>query len=108
IDINVASGILRAIKEMMITEVVLGWNAKITTRDRIFGTVLDSLLENTEQMILVCKIIQPLNTTARIVVIVPLNADLERGYLRWIRMVKTLSVQLGAKIVFRARRRTLN
>lgn len=108
IDMNVASGILRAIKEMMITEVVLGWNAKITTRDRVFGTVLDSLLENTEQMILVCKIIQPVNTTGRIVVIVPLNADLERGYLRWLRAVKLLSTQLGAKIVFKGRKRTLN
>ncbi|HEY4652349.1 MAG TPA: cation:proton antiporter, partial [Pontibacter sp.] len=108
IDLNIASGILRAIREMMITEVVLGWNAKITTRDRIFGTVLDSLLENTEQMILVCKIVQPLNTTRRIIVIVPLNADLERGYVRWLKAVRTLSVQLGAKIVFRGRRRTLN
>lgn len=108
IDINIASGILRAIKELMITEVVLGWNAKITTRDRIFGTVLDSLLANTDEMILVCKIIQPLNTTARLVVIVPTNAELERGFMRWVRSVKLLSQQLGAPVVFRARKRTLN
>lgn len=108
IDVNVSSGILRAIKELMITEVVLGWNAKITTRDRIFGTVLDSLLDNTDEMILVCKIIQPLNTTGRIVVIVPTNAELERGFMRWIRSVKLLSTQLGAPIVFRGRKRTLN
>ena len=108
IDINVASGILRAIKELMITEVVLGWNAKITTRDRIFGTVLDNLLENTEQMILVCKIAQPLNTTGRLVVIVPANAELERGFLRWIRAVKLMAQQLGAKVVFMSGRRTIN
>ncbi|MFD2999845.1 cation:proton antiporter [Pontibacter toksunensis] len=108
IDVNVSSGILRAIKELMITEVVLGWNAKITTRDRIFGTVLDSLLDNTDEMILVCKIIQPLNTTGRIVVIVPTNAELERGFMRWVRSVKLLSTQLGAPIVFRGRKRTLN
>jgi len=108
IDINVASGILRAIKELMITEVVLGWNAKITTRDRIFGTVLDNLLENTEQMILVCKIAQPLNTTARLVVIVPANAEVERGFLRWIRAVKLMAQQLGAKVVVMSGRRTIN
>ncbi|GHA64643.1 cation:proton antiporter [Pontibacter akesuensis] len=108
IDVNIASGMIRAIKEMMITEVVLGWNGKITTRDRIFGTVLDNLLNNTEQMVLVCKIIQPLNTTGRLIVIVPTNAELERGFMRWIRSVKLLSTQLGAKIVFRGRRRTLN
>ncbi|MBX0333694.1 cation:proton antiporter [Pontibacter sp. HSC-14F20] len=108
IDINVASGILRAIKELMITEVVLGWNAKITTRDRIFGTILDNLLANTEQMILVCKIMQPLNTTNRLVVIVPANGELERGFLRWMRAVRLLSTQLGAKVVFMAGRRTNN
>jgi Kef-type K+ transport system membrane component KefB len=108
IDTNVASGMLRAIKELMITEVVLGWNAKITTRDRIFGTVLDNLLKNTEQMILVCRIVQPLNTTNRIVVIVPANAELERGFLRWIRSVKLLSLQLGANVVFMSGRRTMN
>jgi Kef-type K+ transport system membrane component KefB len=108
IDVNISSGILRAIKELMITEVILGWNAKITTKDRIFGTVLDNLLENTDEMILVCKIIQPLNTTNRIVVIVPTNAELERGFVRWIRSIKLLSQQLGASIVFRGRKRTLN
>ncbi|MBW7466300.1 cation:proton antiporter [Pontibacter aydingkolensis] len=108
IDVNVASGILRAIKELMITEVILGWNAKITTSNRIFGSVLDNLLSNTDEMILVCKLIQPLNTTGRLVVIVPTNAELERGFLRWIRAVKLLSTQLGAPIIFRARRRTLN
>jgi hypothetical protein len=108
IDLNISSGILRAIKELMITEVILGWNAKITTRDRVFGTVLDNLLDNTEQMILVCKITHPLNTTSRIIVLVPLNAELERGYLRWLKSIRILSVQLGAKILFRGRRRTLN
>ncbi|MEJ8802587.1 cation:proton antiporter [Pontibacter sp. H249] len=108
IDVSVPSGILRAIKELMITEVVLGWNAKITARDRIFGSVLDNLLENTDEMILVCKLIQPLNTTGRLIVIVPTNAELERGFLRWMRAIKLLSTQLGAPIVFRARRRTLN
>ncbi|WP_242921650.1 cation:proton antiporter [Pontibacter liquoris] len=108
IDINIASGILRAIKELMITEVVLGWNAKITTQARIFGTVLDNLLENTEQMFLVCRIIQPLNTTSRLIVIVPTNAELERGFMRWVRSVNLLAQQLGAKVVFRAQRRTLS
>ncbi|PTX22417.1 transporter (CPA2 family) [Pontibacter mucosus] len=101
IDINIASGILRAIKELMITEVIIGWNAKITTSGRIFGTVLDNLLENTEQMILVCKIIKPINTTSRLVVVVPNNAELERGFLRWIRAIKILAQQLGARVVFR-------
>jgi hypothetical protein len=31
VDLNVANGINRAVKELMINKVVLGWNGKITT-----------------------------------------------------------------------------
>jgi Kef-type K+ transport system membrane component KefB len=100
VDLNIASGILRAIKELMITKVVMGWNGKITARERIFGSVLDSMLLNTEQMILVSKIIGPLNTIKNIIIVVPPNAELEIGFQRWVRTMKTLAKQTGAKLVF--------
>lgn len=71
VDVNTTSGILRAMKELMISEVVMGWNGKITAKDMIFGSVLDSLLQNSRQMILVSKIIYPLNTIKKVIVAVP-------------------------------------
>jgi Kef-type K+ transport system membrane component KefB len=107
IDVNVAGGILRAIRELMITEVVIGWNGKVTTRQRIFGTVLDNLLAQSRQMILVCKFIHPLNTMHRLVVVVPPNAELEQGFATWVHNVKTLAKQIGADLNFRGAAQTL-
>ena len=100
VDLNIASGIIRSIKDLAITEVIIGWNAKISAKSKIFGNVLDVLLENSEQMILVSKIIKPLNTTRKIIVAVPPNAEYEKGFIHWIRTVKKLSKQTGASVEF--------
>ncbi|MEO6884180.1 MAG: cation:proton antiporter [Bacteroidia bacterium] len=100
VDINVSSGIIRAIKELIITDVIIGWNAAISATDRIFGSVLDNLLQNTDQMIFVTKIIHPLNTLRKIITLVPENAELEIGFSRWIKSMKILSDQTGSKIIF--------
>ncbi len=100
VDLNVANGILRAVKENVITEIIIGWNARLSARDKIFGSVLDNVLKDTDQMLLVTNIVNPLNTVKRIRVMVPRNAQHEIGYYRWIRVVKTLSKQLGASVEF--------
>lgn len=100
IDLNIAGGILRAIKELLITDVIIGWNGKLTARDRIFGSVLDSLLKKSEQMIFVSKIVQPLNTFKRIIVTIPQNAEYEIGFFRWIASIKSLANQMGGKVIF--------
>lgn len=100
VDLNIASGIARAIREMMITEVVIGWKAEVSTRDRIFGQVLDNLLEYSHETILVSKLVHPLNVTAKIVVAMPPHAELEIGFMRWVRVVRRLARQTGARLLF--------
>jgi hypothetical protein len=107
IDLNVANGIFRAIRELMITEVVIGWNGQVTARERIFGTVLDNLLQDSRQMVLVSKISHPLNVVQKIVVVAPLYAELETGFRRWVQTVKTLAKQTGARVEFFAAQQTL-
>jgi hypothetical protein len=74
VDLNATTGIVRAAKELMITKIIMGWNGKLTTKDRFFGSVLDNVVENTEQMVWVAKLIHPLNTMKKIVMVVPPNA----------------------------------
>lgn len=100
VDLNVASGITRAIKELMITEVVIGWNAQISTQQRIFGSVLDHLLQSSRQMIIVTRLVHPININRQIVVVVPPNSELETGFTRWLRTLTTLSKQAGARLNF--------
>ena len=100
VDLNVATGIARAITELMITEVVIGWNGQVSARQRVLGGVLDHLLTLSRQMVLVCKLVHPLNVTRKIVILVPEYAERETGFIRWVRVVRNLSRQVGAGIEF--------
>jgi Kef-type K+ transport system membrane component KefB len=108
VDLNIAGGIARAIKELMITEVVIGWNGQVSTIDRIFGSVLDNLLERSRQMILVSRIVQPLNIINKIVVVLPAHAELETGFGRWVHTALTLARQTGATLAFFGGKDSLN
>lgn len=100
VDLNIASGIIRAIKELMITEVVIGWNEKLRTTDRFFGTTLNNILHHTDQLTIVCKLLNPLNTVKRLIVLLPENAYLEIGFHHWLHKIKLLYKQMGADVVF--------
>ena len=98
VDLNIANGIIRAIKEVLITEVIIGWNAERSGLRRIFGSILDQLTAHTHQMLLVSRLVQPLNTVQRLLVLVPPNADIEPGFARWIRAIANIASQAGATV----------
>ncbi|WP_051189449.1 cation:proton antiporter [Daejeonella oryzae] len=108
VDMNIASGILRAIKELSITQVVIGWHARHTAKEWIFGSVLDNLLERSGKMVLVTNFVNPLNTTRHIVVVVPSFAEFESGFLHWTSTLITLAKQAGAELKFYASAATNN
>ncbi|MGM0904038.1 MAG: cation:proton antiporter [Bacillota bacterium] len=99
VDHNVASGIVRAIIEERITMVIASWEAQKTTPQRIFGNVLDQFVEQTNQTILVTKLGHPLNTTKRIILILPKGIDHSYGFLEAITRIKMLTNDLGAQLL---------
>lgn len=99
VDMNIASGIVRAIKEMRISNVLIGWNGQTTARRSIFGSVLDQMLIQTDEMTIVCKLDQPLNTTERIILAVPPLADREQGFSSALHTIKNLTNELGAELI---------
>lgn len=100
IDLNIASGIARAIKEKMITKVVMGSPGPSSTANILFGSVLDNLLLYTEKSIWVCHFHSSLNNLKKLCVFIPENAHLEKGFYRWIKVIQTLSRQTRIKIQF--------
>jgi Kef-type K+ transport system membrane component KefB len=106
-DVNVTSGIIHTMKENAITEVVIGLHHKAHFADSFFGAKTDNLLKATNQMILVSKSIQPINTIKRLVVAVPAKAEFEVGFVKWYDRVKNLSKQIGATTSFFAHPDTL-
>lgn len=99
VDLNIAKGISRAVEERRITNIVVGWNGEISTRRKIFGSVLDQLLEKVDEMVMVCKIDKPVNTFKRLIVSVPPLASLEIGFHGTIRSLKLMAEQMGVDLI---------
>lgn len=97
-DHNFASGIARAVTETRSSTVIIGWDGRAAGRRGIFGSVLDQLLELTRQQVLVAKLGHPLNTTRRIVLLVPRGTDHIPGFLQAVRTINRMAGQLGARL----------
>lgn len=100
IDLNVVDGLIRTIKELVITKVVIGWHGKSGTLDLIFGTILDKLLVETDKMIVVSKMITVPALITSIKVVVPENMDRERGYVSLIKSLRNISKHLNKEVYF--------
>ena len=107
IDLNVANGINRAIKELIITEVVLVWNGQTTTVQSIFGGILENILPKNNQMMYVVRMLHQFGYYKRLVVIVPANAEFEPGYKKWLQQISQISKELSAKVLIFAYSNTL-
>ena len=102
VDRNIASGVVRAVADTRTSIVVVGWDGTRSggNRTAVFGTVLDQLLEQTKQTVLVARLGHPLNTTDRLVVVVPPASDRHPGFLQAASAAKTLAAQLDAAMEF--------
>ncbi|RBL92319.1 cation:proton antiporter [Chitinophaga flava] len=103
IDLNVSDGIARAAKELMISDVVLGWTDKTSTTDRwfgtIFGTTMDNVLQSVWETVYVCNFLHPLSTTKKMVLVLPPNTEYELGFLHYLQKMFMLAKQAGAKLL---------
>jgi Kef-type K+ transport system membrane component KefB/mannitol/fructose-specific phosphotransferase system IIA component (Ntr-type) len=98
VDMNISSGITRAVKERRITNVIIGWNGQISATEAIFGGVLDQLLSQVRHMIMVCKMERRISTVRRIYYAIPPFATLEPGFMESLRYVMILASQIGAEL----------
>jgi len=99
VDGHFARGIRRAITERRISTVVVGWDGKKSRKKRVFGTVLDNLLDDTKQLVLVAKLGHPLNTTKRIITLLPRGSDRHPGFYGAVRTVKQMAHELGTPVL---------
>ncbi len=102
-DLNTVTGVLNAIEERDITEVLLGMHRRSTVIDSFFGAKVEQLLRSTNRMLLIARCFIPANTLTRIVVWVPEDAQYETGFSRWVRAVARLTRQVGCRIIFHCR-----
>lgn len=99
IDLNIANGINRAALEEHADLLIIGWNGKVSNRERIFGSVLDQLLELSSQSILVCKFGKSIKSNSRIVSYIPSASIKEPGFYYLLQSLVSLSQGMNAPLV---------
>ncbi len=99
VDRNIATGISRAMAETRTSIVVVGWDGRSSgSRTAVFGTVLDQLLEQTKQTVIVARMGHPLNTTGRMVLVVPPGSDRNPGFGGAASLIKSLASEVDATL----------
>ena len=98
IDVNVAHGIARAAQEEQATLIIIGWSGRVSTRERIFGTVLDQLLAETRQLLFVNRFTQPPNTTREVLLIIPPFSERSPGFMEAVHDIKLMTSRLDADL----------
>ncbi len=104
VDLNVVNGITRAVKEMLISDVVIGWSDKTNTTtgflfNTFFGTTAQNVLESVWETVFVCRLQLPVSTSRKTFIFLSKNAEFELGFSHWVKRVATLSKQAGSKLV---------
>ncbi len=99
-DNNIVTGIINAVEERDITEVLLGMHRRVTVIDSFFGNKVEQLLRGTNKMLIISRCFIPANTITRILVWVPRDAQYETGFSRWVRAVARLTRQVGCRVIF--------
>ncbi|KMQ51220.1 Na+/H+ antiporter [Chitinispirillum alkaliphilum] len=108
VDISMSTGLLRSIKDHRVTMVIMGWDGHVSSKTRIFGRNIDPVIERSTQMIMINRITEPINTTKRIVVVLPPLAHRQRGFNEFVNTIKTLANQAGTSLLFLTTENTYN
>jgi len=95
---NVSDGIIRAVQEMRVGLAMFGWGTNKTVASRIFGTVRTRMLQDCPSRLLFCRIVMPLNTTRRLLLLLPPLAGRRTDIEDVLCESKRLAQKLGAEL----------
>ncbi|MFP4488025.1 MAG: cation:proton antiporter [Bacteroidales bacterium] len=100
VDVNIPLSITRVSKELSISEIIMGWSGRTRELSRIFGNMVETVLNRSNNTVIVAHLPQPLSLAERIYVFVPENAELEKGFPYWMNILSNLCEQLSASVTF--------
>lgn len=95
---NVASGIIRASVETRSDLILMGWDATRSLAGRVFGTIIDQVRQRANDPVIVSRLRQPINTSERVVLLLPHGIDHHDGFFESVFLIKRLVDNLGVEI----------
>lgn len=99
-DINVVAGLTNEAKQNQSTDLMIGLHRKSNIVDSFFGSMTEQLLNSTNKMIFISRCFTPVDTLARLIILVPDKAEYETGFQTWVERICNLASQLAAKAIF--------
>jgi Kef-type K+ transport system membrane component KefB len=97
-NLNIAEGIRLAAEKNAITDIVIGWNGKISTTVRVFGSIVDQMLNTTRQQVYICKLDQPISTFTKIRLVISPNNISGRTSLQLLGSILNLAENLNTPL----------
>ncbi len=79
VDLNISSGIIRAAKEYMASDIVFGWGGKTTASQRIFGNIFDHLVSSLQTLYAV-NISENHTKYNKFIIHIPSNVEYEPSF----------------------------
>lgn len=98
INHNPASGIVQSAVETQSNLIVMGWDGGQSFGRQMFGTVIDQVLSKTTLPVHIARLGHPINTTKRILVVVPAGVDRHAGFFENVHFIKKIGAQLGISL----------
>ncbi|WP_426484402.1 cation:proton antiporter [Flavobacterium sp. 2] len=102
IDHNPASGIARTSKEIMSDIVIIGWPKKTGFLDKIFGENVDSIINNVDKSLFICRFPTNFIEEKRLVFVCPPFSERGIGFHLLLQKICRLSQELSISIVIYA------
>lgn len=106
-DNNVATGIIRTAREYDVVNVLIGLHHKANLGDSFLGNLSKSLLRGLHRQVMIARILTPVSTLRRVVVVVPPNAEYETGFYKWIKQLSRMAKALDYQVSFYSSEPTL-
>ncbi len=98
VNYNPASGIVRGSVETQSDVILMGWDANTSLTQRIFGSVIDQVLDRSRLPVVVARMGHPINTTEKLFVVVPHAIDHHEGFFEGVYLLKRLTDRVDADL----------
>lgn len=98
VDVSPASGIVRTANELLATDIVIGWQPRVSTTEKLFGTLHDNLLEDTTDIVFVTHFTRSPIVFRKVEMVIPFNGHLEPGFGGMVSRIENMCLYLNAAL----------
>lgn len=100
IDHDVAEGIARKSREMIVDLIIFGWPTEKGVANKSKGRKMEQIIYANQKTCFITHFQKPLATHQRIFVVVPALAEKETGFEIWLKKLDLLAKELSLPVIF--------